>query len=516
MVLFDLEVVLGFAGQLRRLGGVVGRVAGECGRLERRVTDSCVGGFVRVFEEKMGDVVGTGRFLEEELSRVAGGPERSGYEAEGLLSHIVDYAALGFLAVQANVGGVRRLGDVFDVVVSGIASNGKIQADTDVLREVARGLRAAPSEITGVVSSCESVYEDYRYRGGRLVPVYGVEELFMSIRLWARDFETLADWLDKKTTEFEETQQGALTTPHLTRLTSARTEYVDPWGRGDEREDFGVLDGFLRGVGEGLKGDVSLVAGILGLAIPDAWWRPYWLNGPEDDLVQGVSAFVDDPLGALDAMWDSIVESFSTPEGAAEFTGSMVGGFGAAGLAAYGLRSLSKINKFHKHDTPDPHPIDDINIKGNWKESRPDYGQYQKIYDNPKYFDQETGEIKWPGEHGDPNTNGFLNGVYYQETLHKGTIIDRYGKPERGEFLAPDGLDFSKRSLPPWSETGTQRHRYKVIEEFDVNSGEIAPWFDQPGGGTQYQIFKDLVPDAPSKRFDVKWLKENGYLEEID
>lgn len=350
MVLFDLEVVLVFAGQLRRLGGVVGRVAGECGRLERRVTDSCVGGFVRVFEEKMGDVVGTGRFLEEELSRVAGGLERSGYEAEGLLSHIVDYAALGFLAVQANVGGVRRLGDVFDVVVSGIASNGKIQADTDVLREVARGLRAAPSEITGVVSSCESVYEDYRYRGGRLVPVYGVEELFMSIRSWARDFETLADWLDKKTTEFEETQQGALTTPHLTRLTSARTEYVDPWGRGDEREDFGVLDGFLRGVGEGLKGDVSLVAGILGLAIPDAWWRPYWLNGPEDDLVQGVSAFVDDPLGALDAMWDSIVESFSTPEGAAEFTGSMVGGFGAAGLAAYGLRSLSKINKFHKHN----------------------------------------------------------------------------------------------------------------------------------------------------------------------
>jgi hypothetical protein len=29
-------------------------------------------------------------------------------------------------------------------------------------------------------------------------------------------------------------------------------------------------------------------------------------------------------------------------------------------------------------------------------------------------------------------------------------------------------------------------HRYKVVKKFEVEAGEIAPAFEQPGGGIQY------------------------------
>ena len=55
------------------------------------------------------------------------------------------------------------------------------------------------------------------------------------------------------------------------------------------------------------------------------------------------------------------------------------------------------------------------------------YLKYKDVFDNPKYYNQTTGEINWPGQHGDKNIDGFLNGKFDEVTLKPGEIIDRYG-----------------------------------------------------------------------------------------
>ena len=50
----------------------------------------------------------------------------------------------------------------------------------------------------------------------------------------------------------------------------------------------------------------------------------------------------------------------------------------------------------------------------NWINTPSDelYIKYKDVFDNPKYYNQETGEIYWPGQNGDINKDGFLNGKY--------------------------------------------------------------------------------------------------------
>ena len=60
-----------------------------------------------------------------------------------------------------------------------------------------------------------------------------------------------------------------------------------------------------------------------------------------------------------------------------------------------------------------------------------------------------------------------------------------------------------EKSLPK----GYQRrefHSYVVVKELPVFEGETAPWFGQPGGGTQYYL-PDFIPN----------LIRDGYLEEL-
>ncbi|MFC1419926.1 glycohydrolase toxin TNT-related protein [Streptacidiphilus cavernicola] len=98
-----------------------------------------------------------------------------------------------------------------------------------------------------------------------------------------------------------------------------------------------------------------------------------------------------------------------------------------------------------------------------------------------------------------------------------GEEMDRFGSPN-GQFLSPrDGTPFVQRALPPnnvsgnLDELGDGYHVYKWIKDWDPANGEItvgkiAPWFDQPGGGTQY-----LLPG----KINVAWLKTNGYIEDV-
>lgn len=109
--------------------------------------------------------------------------------------------------------------------------------------------------------------------------------------------------------------------------------------------------------------------------------------------------------------------------------------------------------------------------------------------------------------------------IEYHQTLLPGQDIDRFGS-EYGGFLAPEGLPYSARSIPPQSlvstpAAGCNYHDYRVLRPFTVDAGPIAPWFAQPGGGIQYQLDGTLVPGAPTA-VNVMWLVNNGYLARLN
>jgi len=123
-----------------------------------------------------------------------------------------------------------------------------------------------------------------------------------------------------------------------------------------------------------------------------------------------------------------------------------------------------------------------------------------------------------------PPDNGYVIGPdgqpeVSQVQLHPGESIDRFGSELRS-FLAPEGSSYAPRSIPPQSLVSTPPepcnfHEYRVIEPFAVDTGPIAPWFAQPGGGRQFQLVASLVPGAPTP-LNVMWLVNNGFLERLN
>ncbi|MBC3841631.1 TNT domain-containing protein [Streptacidiphilus sp. 4-A2] len=122
-----------------------------------------------------------------------------------------------------------------------------------------------------------------------------------------------------------------------------------------------------------------------------------------------------------------------------------------------------------------------------------------------------------------PPEGGYLIGrdgrpIKTTETLVPGSDIDRYGS-QYGTYLAPEGLPYSARSLPPSSLNSDPAatcnyHDYKVDKPFRVDAGPIAPWFGQPGHGWQYQLDAALLPGAPAA-LNVLWLVDNHYLSPV-
>jgi len=120
-----------------------------------------------------------------------------------------------------------------------------------------------------------------------------------------------------------------------------------------------------------------------------------------------------------------------------------------------------------------------------------------------------------------PPFNGFLLGptgepIHATMTLRAGDRIDRFGS-EFGAFLAPVASQYAQRALPPQSldngaaPEGCNYNLYRVIRDFAVDGGPIAPAFGQPGKGLQYMLLGPLVPGAP-ERLNVRWLIDNGFL----
>jgi filamentous hemagglutinin family protein len=101
-----------------------------------------------------------------------------------------------------------------------------------------------------------------------------------------------------------------------------------------------------------------------------------------------------------------------------------------------------------------------------------------------------------------PGDDGF-KGKPQPTKLKVGDTIDRFGK-DSGTFFAPVGTPLDQRAMAPGAEKD-QLTKYKILKELPVSSGEIAPWFDQPGGGTQYKA-----------EHSAKWLVDNGFIKPIE
>ena len=117
----------------------------------------------------------------------------------------------------------------------------------------------------------------------------------------------------------------------------------------------------------------------------------------------------------------------------------------------------------------------------------------QQLGVDPKWVDPE-GEIKWPPNRG-------FDGEPTVVTIEPGTRIDRYGGYydkngnfiDKGGSVSPESVPFDQRALP--NATKDKPYTvYEVIEPIDgVESGPAAPWFDQPGGGTQYDLPENIL-----------------------
>lgn len=105
-----------------------------------------------------------------------------------------------------------------------------------------------------------------------------------------------------------------------------------------------------------------------------------------------------------------------------------------------------------------------------------------------------------------PPNGGFV-GKPGRKTLAPGTVIDRFGGSQ-GTYVSPVGTPKAQRALPPAS--GPRPYAAYVVEKpLRVRAGKVAPNFNQPGGGVQYQFIKRMKHMGDDV---VEYLKDNGFL----
>lgn len=162
-----------------------------------------------------------------------------------------------------------------------------------------------------------------------------------------------------------------------------------------------------------------------------------------------------------------------------------------------------------------------------------DQDGFKKTFVKPPVDDQHPATWIWPpGPDGFATKSGGTLGAPDRKkfTLKAGTMLDRFGFAT-GKFLAPKDTPFGKRALPPqaldtadhtnpdyqglkWTQNTiippSNYHVYCVQHDFQVDAGPIAPWFGQPGLGTQYLLMPGYVDGQPNDKLNVLWLLANG------
>ncbi len=125
-----------------------------------------------------------------------------------------------------------------------------------------------------------------------------------------------------------------------------------------------------------------------------------------------------------------------------------------------------------------------------WGDNRPDdltYLQYKSVYDNPVFYDQQTGEVHYPAN------DGFW-GEGFDFVLPEKLQIERYGS-DNGFYVGFVNTEPGKYSPAPGSEYEPYSV-FEVTKPINVKCGAIFPWFNEKGGGTRIVLpmpVKDLV-----------------------
>jgi Tuberculosis necrotizing toxin len=162
-----------------------------------------------------------------------------------------------------------------------------------------------------------------------------------------------------------------------------------------------------------------------------------------------------------------------------------------------------------------------------------DLDGFKHNFVKPSVDDRHPASWIWPpGPDGFATKSGGSLGApdRKQITLKAGTLLDRFGFAT-GKFLAPKGTPFGQRALPPqaletadhtnpdyqglkWTQNTiippSNYHVYCVQNDFKVDAGPIAPWFGQPGLGTQYVLMPGYVDKQPNDKLNMLWLLANG------
>ena len=127
-------------------------------------------------------------------------------------------------------------------------------------------------------------------------------------------------------------------------------------------------------------------------------------------------------------------------------------------------------------------------------------GTDELVVRDTKFLDAD-GNIDW--EKWAPNGGRVPGTIKENQTIPAGTIIDRYGS-QWGKYTSPAGVPYEQRALP-YIENPNAYHKYEVLKPIDnVTISEIAPAFEQVGGGIQYEL--------PN---NIKKLKELDCIKEI-
>ncbi|CCE27821.1 uncharacterized protein CPUR_01295 [Claviceps purpurea 20.1] len=113
-----------------------------------------------------------------------------------------------------------------------------------------------------------------------------------------------------------------------------------------------------------------------------------------------------------------------------------------------------------------------------------------------KRWTNKDGRFIYPIEDGF-QLDSHKHAIKQTAVLCPGTLVDRFGG-EQGSFLAPAGMRYEARSIPPSNLVTVTRkepnsspfnyHVYMVLKPMQATAGCIAPWFEQPGLGVQYLI----------------------------
>ncbi|WP_156686280.1 TNT domain-containing protein [Mycobacterium sp. Marseille-P9652] len=138
---------------------------------------------------------------------------------------------------------------------------------------------------------------------------------------------------------------------------------------------------------------------------------------------------------------------------------------------------------------------------------------YEPVDPGPE-FTKPDGSLIYPDDASPTKPYAIPGTVIPDAHLPAGTALSRFGLPG-GSYLAPEGTPFAQLSLPP-SSAAKPYYEYFVKDPaalpsgFHIEQSQVAPWFKQPGGGTQYRVIGPDGKDAP-----VDALVESGYLGEV-